>query len=618
MRKIIAVLFVLFAVNLLNAYTISGYTNITDTPAEGVVLELYSQHPGMSTYPIDSTTSDEVGFYFFDIASPGMYYVGALIETPVYQYLFYENVASPQLAITIHLSNISPIQENINFNFQPNIPAGDNAISGTVTDNATNPAENVQVALYPAQHSCAWMAVFSTETDENGNYALEELPDGDYLLRAWNPLYHSYFYNGVPAWPMAEIISLANSMIVSIDISLEPKITYTVSGYVEDAQTGSPLAGAEIYGIPQFGHYSQSNSQSGMILSTETDADGMYSLVLPENTYMIMAIDPESKNVMFYDNVYTPLSATWMTLDQNIGEVDFLMNEIPAGDYALSGTITVGGGNPLEPVPLLAVAVSSDEDWEETVAVESTGDYIFPDLPAGNYYIYAFSPLSIPTYFADAISFEEADLIELQSNLTGIDIDLQSAQEDGYLDCSGFVLDETAAAVANATVAFLDPLGNIYDFAITDDAGEYSVPALASLNYTAIATKTFYSSDEVQLAFNGNLSWNFTLDATCTDNDQALPDTPQSLQIRVYPNPFNPQTNLSFSLPESTDSAEIAIFNLRGQKVYTQTISEPRAGTNSLAWTAKDNNGKTIGSGVYLLKISAGKYLGTGKLLLLK
>ena len=80
----------------------------------------------------------------------------------------------------------------------------------------------------------------------------------------------------------------------------------------------------------------------------------------------------------------------------------------------------------------------------------------------------------------------------------------------------------------------------------------------------------------------------------------------------AYPNPFNPTTTLSFNLPIVTDLSLI-IYNLAGRKVKTLVNGNMEAGYHSVVW-----NADSYSSGVYLVKMVAGEYISTQKLMLVK
>lgn len=82
-----------------------------------------------------------------------------------------------------------------------------------------------------------------------------------------------------------------------------------------------------------------------------------------------------------------------------------------------------------------------------------------------------------------------------------------------------------------------------------------------------------------------------------------------------YPNPFNPQTTIYYSLPENTEDAEIFIYNLTGQKVKTFADLASR---NSVVWNGRDESGKQVASGLYYYVLKSGDFIDSGKMLLLK
>jgi hypothetical protein len=90
----------------------------------------------------------------------------------------------------------------------------------------------------------------------------------------------------------------------------------------------------------------------------------------------------------------------------------------------------------------------------------------------------------------------------------------------------------------------------------------------------------------------------------------ALPET-FSLD-RAYPNPFNPVTTLRFALPIETQ-VSIQIYNLQGRQVISLVDGNIGAGYHSVVWNADSHS-----SGMYFVKMIAGEYIDTHKLMLIK
>lgn len=97
------------------------------------------------------------------------------------------------------------------------------------------------------------------------------------------------------------------------------------------------------------------------------------------------------------------------------------------------------------------------------------------------------------------------------------------------------------------------------------------------------------------------------------------PETiPQSkTYLTNYPNPFNPSTTISFSIPEESH-AKLSVYNIKGQKVKQLVNELLPAGEHSAIWNGTDDNGKSVSSGIYFYKLRIGDYEKTRKMILMK
>jgi len=97
-----------------------------------------------------------------------------------------------------------------------------------------------------------------------------------------------------------------------------------------------------------------------------------------------------------------------------------------------------------------------------------------------------------------------------------------------------------------------------------------------------------------------------------------LPGIPSVTELRgIFPNPFNPNTNLSYSLAEETN-VSVRIFNSRGQLVRTLNEGHVAIGHHSASWDGKDDNGRTQSTGVYFFRMQAGNKVFNRKAVLMK
>jgi hypothetical protein len=138
-----------------------------------------------------------------------------------------------------------------------------------------------------------------------------------------------------------------------------------------------------------------------------------------------------------------------------------------------------------------------------------------------------------------------------------------------------------------------------------------------------------YASDTIAFADDGRIALNlfnedrtqhfgimeFTPSTGVSDSQDSTPlpfPAPQA-----FPNPFNAETSIAFTLPEPSP-VTVTVFALSGQKVATLVNDRLPAGSHSVRWDARGDNGLQVSTGVYLCRVEAGGFSRTGKLLLLK
>ncbi|MDO9576796.1 MAG: right-handed parallel beta-helix repeat-containing protein [Candidatus Cloacimonadales bacterium] len=95
-----------------------------------------------------------------------------------------------------------------------------------------------------------------------------------------------------------------------------------------------------------------------------------------------------------------------------------------------------------------------------------------------------------------------------------------------------------------------------------------------------------------------------------------------SYELCNFPNPFNPDTKIQFSIPIDS-KVELAVYNIKGQKVKQLINDQLAAGQHSVVWNGTDESGKQSASGIYFCKVKAEvegktKFEKTRKMMLLK
>ncbi len=84
-----------------------------------------------------------------------------------------------------------------------------------------------------------------------------------------------------------------------------------------------------------------------------------------------------------------------------------------------------------------------------------------------------------------------------------------------------------------------------------------------------------------------------------------------------YPNPFNAETQMTYALPVA-GAVELAIYNVRGQRVRTLVQGVQAAGRSQIVWDGRNDTGAALASGVYLSRLASTQGVRVRQLLLIK
>ncbi len=87
------------------------------------------------------------------------------------------------------------------------------------------------------------------------------------------------------------------------------------------------------------------------------------------------------------------------------------------------------------------------------------------------------------------------------------------------------------------------------------------------------------------------------LDIQSSSKDEHL-----SSEIEAYPNPFNSNINISYSLPQP-GHVTIEIFDVLGRKVDVLKDEFSAAGVQYASWDGKNSGGEKVSSGLYFCKL---------------
>ncbi|MDI3504673.1 MAG: hypothetical protein PWP64_1609 [Candidatus Cloacimonadota bacterium] len=346
-----------------------------------------------------------------------------------------------------------------------------------------------------------------------------------------------------------------------------------------------------------------------------------------------------------------PILSSWNVTNFSLS-LFYEPNLVQFQDAQLNGTIAEAG----------ELFVDSSEPgyvhlaWNGENPLFGAGDlikFIFQAIEPGNPF---FSPVDM-AFNAQILQNVEALIMEIEapvSELSESTISLSNAMHIPYNEL----------ATMNMSTSYLPPSWNVnhYEFVLNYDPvliefqdcinaatlSEHAdnlqstliEPGVTQVVYDSAETLTGFDSLLLKIRFRaiGNISSPLPTQVTISDfyyNTTPIPNTsggiillapstateddfPTALMsLRNYPNPFNPTTNIELYIPKS-GLVDVAIYNLKGQKIATLHHGQLAPGEHKFVWQGKDDKGQDSGSGIYLLKINANGESLSRKLSLIK
>lgn len=155
---------------------------------------------------------------------------------------------------------------------------------------------------------------------------------------------------------------------------------------------------------------------------------------------------------------------------------------------------------------------------------------------------------------------------------------------------------------------FVASINNVYAISLSTHVAKWSHPVGG---YLSPANNGLYVS-----TLNGKVLF-FGDVATSIDDDEPAPLPTYYELHQNYPNPFNASTKIDYSVPRLSH-VKISIYNSLGQHIETLVNGEKSTGNYTVTWDGKNKLGKTVSSGVYFYKLTAGEFVRSKKMLLLK
>jgi endonuclease I len=126
-----------------------------------------------------------------------------------------------------------------------------------------------------------------------------------------------------------------------------------------------------------------------------------------------------------------------------------------------------------------------------------------------------------------------------------------------------------------------------------------------------------YSYRLSDVDYRGNVTRHAEIKVTVKDAGTDLKPSEVKLH-KAFPNPFNPDVNLSFTLENEAEELSLEIYDVQGALVQTLSSGYHEMGTHGFTWNGYDNDNNAVSSGVYLVRLGASSVVQIQRVTLLR
>lgn len=388
-------------------------------------------------------------------------------------------------------------QESAGINFTLLIPNEFGTLAGQVAFSNGQPVTfgTVEARLIGASgspDSLGGIYGSTTYIDRSGHYTFEQLPVGDYLIRATiemaDGLRQSLWYDGAATESDATPVAVVQDQRTEgIDFAFSPGAT--ISGRVTD-QLGNPLEGVQVIARTDIRRY---YSRSAV-----TDANGDYQLIALEDgqAYHLEA-SFYGPFVATSQDYALPVTAT----EVGTTNIDFVL-DMPTAFGSIAGRVIDTDGQPISGALIyvgramattdsLTGMVDPDGGRGQYTETDRSGTYRFDDVPVGDYILYVqlrSNTVRYPIWYPNATTPQDATPITVLANAETGEVDFVVPTLDGVI--RGTLTDANGKAIPNSSVQLesLDGTGFLVrSYAGTDKEGNFMFTEVPDGQYRLLA-----------------------------------------------------------------------------------------------------------------------------------
>jgi hypothetical protein len=559
--------------------------------------------------------------------------------------------------------------------FQVVITGANGVLKGWVKDTADNPLSPVVIEVY--KRDALNYFSYSTVTDKYGNYSINNLDTGSYILAA-TPLLPNLvgqWYNGKKNAAEATVVHIEDSSksIATAYFKLRYRDSgaqmLTIKGSVTDT-LGLAIAvkTAQVFFVRaefalnscklnkdsttnddfrRFFDFDHSvdfrlTGNSQHVFKADVDSTGGYRLTLPQGSYVAFA-RAAGYATEFYLGHDELLSADVLNLTMDSSGINFTLASLPpivlgeisgsvldtANDTGVRSRIIVfrDRWNHTEPYRIARNSVTdTDSLGHFTLNELLPGWYIVMAVPVGNY-APAFYNTGVQLALFPSAGWQKATRIHVVGNaFTGINIYTHptTRASGGLTGIGGHItsgLNTATTSVSGAIVYAVNASSEIVGYGISNASGNYLINGLAPGSYSVVLDKPgFTPSGSVTATPTYSANGAAVIGSVSFVINEATGVVLQ--QQSIVPSAFTLDQNFPNPFNPSTTIGytlpasgfvTLKIYNILGQEVMTLVNTEQTAGTFRATF-----NAGSLASGVYIYRLQVGSSAEMKKMLLLK
>ena len=214
-------------------------------------------------------------------------------------------------------------------------------------------------------------------------------------------------------------------------------------------------------------------------------------------------------------------------------------------------------------------------------------------------------------YFENAGDVASPDWTEVSGFFSGIDVGsncvptLGDYDHDDDMDLMTGNLFHEVQFFANSDGIWIEDVTVVNGIT----AGQNAAPALADLDGDGDLDLTIGN-------YSGTFNYFENINPTTYVSDQEVP-VRGSYIAAVYPNPFNPQTTITFALGHAQPAVG-GVDELTGKRVVVLADRTFTVGNHSLLWNGRDYQGDSMPSGTYLVRLETESGVEARKVMLVR